>query len=139
MFDISELLKNLQELIDIQDGPGTSLDLLVKGQDAGEASEMSLPIGQDKESIKSLMQMAGVNPDETDFEIEPIDGGLRMTFESEESRAKVKELLENLFKGDMLQTLLGGLMQAFMGGKDGDGGLADLFGKMGESGDENSE
>jgi len=126
-------------MIDIQDGPGTSIDLLIKGETSGETPAMDLPIGQDKDSIKQLMQMAGMNADEVNFEMEPIEGGMRINCADEESKAKIKELLDNLFKGDLLQSLLGGLMQAFMGGKDGEGGLGDLLGQLDQPPDEDSE
>ena len=126
-------------MIDIQDGPGTSVDLMIKGQESGETPAMDLPIGQDTESIKQLMQMAGLNTDELNFEVEPIEGGMRINCSDEESKAKIKELLDNLFNGNLLQTLLGGLMQAFMGGKDGEGGLGDLLGQLDQPPDEDSE
>ncbi len=123
MFDLSKILKEIKDAIQIVDGPDDlSLDLLIKG--VGEsggagAVDLGMPDMTDKDTMKQMLNTAGLSEKDADFEIEKIEGGMRYHFSSKEALQKVKEQMNKLFQGDMLEKLFEGLMGA--------------FGKLGES------
>ncbi len=116
MFDISAMVKELQESIDIKDDPKTMyLDILLKAPTKGDAGEgpSPLPQLQDKDGFLQLCQMAGVKPPEQDFDFEQIEGGTRLKFKTKKDKTAMKKLLTQLFKGDLLKKVFEQLFAAF--------------------------
>ncbi len=155
MFDLSKILNEIKDAIQIIDGPDDlSIDLLIKGVGtSGEAGAVNLgmPNIADKDSIKQMLKTAGLSDKDVDFEIEQIEGGMRYRFASKGAKEKMKEQMTQLFQGDMLQKLFEGLMGAFsnLGSQLGEAmgkigtELGETMGKLGadlgESGEAPSE
>ncbi len=134
MFDISGMVKELQESIDIKDDPKTlDIDLLMKGPPKGNATDGPSPMPQlqDKDGFLQLCQMAGVQPPEQDFDFEQIEGGTRLKFKNKKDKTSMKQVLTQLFKGDLLKKVFEQLIAAFNGmGR----AFEDIGKKMGEPG-----
>jgi len=145
MFDFSKILQGLKESIQIVDGPDElSLDMLVKDLGAlglPDGASMGIPDDLlDKASIKQMLNTAGLG--DINFEIEKIEGGLRYRCSSQEAKQKIKDLMTQLFQGDMLQKLFEGLFGAFanLGANLGEeGGLGELARKFQDDNGDNKE
>ncbi|OLS14932.1 MAG: hypothetical protein RBG13Loki_1445 [Promethearchaeota archaeon CR_4] len=121
MFDVSELLKELQEAIQIKDDPNTlNLKVLVKAPPGVDISDAIAQIAalKDKDSVKQLMQMAGMENVEVNFDIEQIEGGAILKCKTQEDKDALKSLLDKLFHGELLKKLLEQVSAIF--GKMGD-------------------
>ncbi len=137
MFDLSKILKEIKDAIQIVDGPDDlSLDLLIKGVGtSGGANpvDLGMPDMTDKDTMKQMLNTAGLSDKDADFEIEKIEGGMRYHFSSKAAMQKVKEQMKQLFQSDMLEKLFEGLMGAF-------GKLGESFGEgLGKLKDESEE
>lgn len=144
MFDFSKIFKDLKETIEIKDGPDElSLDVLLK--DLGKAGDLdaasnTIQSFAEKDSVKQLLGMVGLNEKDVEFELEKIEGGMRYRFSSKEAKEKIKDLMNQLFNGDMLQKLLEGFMSAFTNLGEGLGkAFGDFADQPEEDLDENKE
>ncbi len=130
-FDISAMVKELQETIEIKDDPKTlNIDILLKAPNGGEAGDgpSPLPQMQDKAGFMDLMKMAGMEPVQ-DFEFEQIEGGTRLKCKNKKDKATLKKLMEQLFKGDLLKKVFDQLFAAFNSMGDAMGKAMDEIGK----------
>jgi hypothetical protein len=140
MFDFSKIFKDLKETIEIKDGPDElSLDVLLK--DLGKAGDLdtasnTIQSFAEKDSVKQLLGMVGLNEKDVEFELEKIEGGMRYRFSSKEAKEKIKDLMNQLFNGDMLQKLLEGFMSAFTNLGEG---LGKVFGDFADQPEEDLE
>ncbi len=115
-FDISAMVKELQETIEIKDDPQTlGIDILLKKSPTGDQGEGPSPLPQmdDKEGFNNLMQMAGMTPLENDYTFEKIEGGTRLKCKTKKDKAALKKMLLQLFKGDLLKKVFEQLFAAF--------------------------
>jgi hypothetical protein len=144
MFDFSKIFKDLKETIEIKDGPDElSLDVLLK--DLGKAGDLdaasnTIQSFAEKDSVKQLLGMVGLEEKDVEFELEKIEGGMRYRFSSKEAKEKIKDLMNQLFNGDMLQKLIEGFMGTFANFGEGLGkAFGDFADQPEEDSDENDE